>query len=50
MAGYYNRLDIFSVHVRRTRPEPAYFAEMRAPVGRPLESEPDDGGDRAAAE
>lgn len=33
MAGYYNRLDIFSVHVRRVRPEPAYFDEMR-PLGR----------------
>ena len=32
MAGYYNRLDIFSVHVRRTRPEPAYFSETRLPA------------------
>jgi nitrilase len=31
MAGYYNRLDIFSVHVRRMRREPAYFTGTHLP-------------------
>jgi aliphatic nitrilase len=25
MAGYYNRMDIYSLHVQRARPQPAYF-------------------------
>lgn len=32
MAGYYNRLDIFSVEVRRNRPESARFEEREAAV------------------
>lgn len=27
MAGYYNRMDIYSLHVQRARPKPAYFRE-----------------------
>ena len=27
MAGYYNRLDIYSLGIQRTRPEPAYFGD-----------------------
>lgn len=27
MAGYYNRMDIYSLHVERARPKPVYFKE-----------------------
>ena len=27
MAGYYNRMDIYSLHVQRARPQPAYFRD-----------------------
>lgn len=27
MAGYYNRMDIYSLHVQRARPQPAYFGD-----------------------
>lgn len=27
MAGYYNRMDIYALHVQRARPKPAYFAD-----------------------
>jgi hypothetical protein len=55
MAGYYNRLDIFSVHVRRARPEPAYFSEMRSPARLDsndgvLKADQGDESSRAAAE
>jgi aliphatic nitrilase len=31
MAGYYNRLDIYAVHVQRARPSPAYFHDDLLP-------------------
>lgn len=27
MAGYYNRMDIYALHVQRARPRPAYFSD-----------------------
>lgn len=28
MAGYYNRMDIYALHVQRARPRPAYFSDV----------------------
>lgn len=31
MAGYYNRMDIYALHVQRARPRPAYFDDSLLP-------------------